>query len=83
MLRKIQTGPAKQLWAWNAEGWYVFLHDWHVSRLLTFKTPPDEVKAAFQEIEQLPLEYELRFYPRDVCLGFCYSPQAALGVPER
>jgi hypothetical protein len=82
-LRDLRTGPVKQLRSWNAEGWYVYLHRWQVWRLLAFATPPEEVKAVFQEIEQLPMEYELQFYPRDVCLGFCYSPQAALGVPER
>jgi hypothetical protein len=82
-LRNLRTGPAQQLRAWNADGWYVYLQDWRVIRLLAFAAPPDEVKAIFQEIEQLPMEYELQFYPRDVCLGFCYSPQAALAVPER
>ena len=74
--RKVRTGPAKRLWAWNAEGWYVVLND---SRVLFFETPPDEVKALFDELKRLPSREQNTFQVRDVCLGFCYDPLAALG----
>jgi hypothetical protein len=75
-LARLRTGPAKRLWAWNAEGWYVVLND---SRVLFFETPPDEVKAAFEEVEEFPAARQVWVSVRDVCMGFCYDPLAALG----
>jgi len=83
-----QTRPATPLRSWNAEGWYVVLKD---SRLLTFTSeqgtsPPKEVTDWFHQIESLPLRDEHQFALRDVCLGFCYDPVAALGfavLPQR
>jgi len=76
----LHTLPAKELHAWNAEGWYVTLKDSH---LLAFTSeyhtaPPGEVTELFQEIENLPGQPR-PFAIRDVCLGFCYDPVAALG----
>ncbi len=87
-LWKLRTPPAKPMRAWNAEGWYVVLKD---TRLLAFTTeygtvPPREVTDLFHEIEQLPVSEERPFAARDVCLGFCYDPVAALGfsvLPQR
>jgi len=81
-LRKIQTPPARKLSAWNAEGWYVELYD---SRRLAFTSeygtkPPEEIVALFQEIKNMPGIEESSYYTRDVCLGFCYGPAAALGL---
>jgi hypothetical protein len=75
------TPPAKALWSWNAEGWYVVLRD---SRLLAFtseygKAPPQKVTDLFYEIEKLLASEEQTFAVRDACLGFCYDPVAALG----
>ena len=66
---------------WNAEGWFIVLKD---SRVLAFTSeygtsPPREITALFHEIEQLPASSERQFEVRDVCLGFCYDPVAALG----
>jgi hypothetical protein len=80
-LWKLHTPPAKALWWWNAEGWYVVLKD---SRLLAFTSeygtaPPQEVTALFHEIEKLPASEERSFDVADVCMGFCYDPVPALG----
>jgi hypothetical protein len=82
-LWKLRTQPAKALWSWNAEGWFVVLKD---SRLPAFTSeygtaPPQEITSLFHEIEQLPASSEERFDVSDVCLGFCYDPLAALGFP--
>jgi hypothetical protein len=81
-LRKLHTAPAIALRSWNAEGWYVVLKN---SRLLAFTseyrtTPPQEVADLFHEIERLPARESWPVAMRDVCLGFCYDPVAALGV---
>ncbi len=83
-LWKLHTQPAKALWAWNAEGWYVVLKD---SRLLAFTSeygtaPPREITDLFREIENLPTSEERPATLRDVCLGFCYGPRAALGFVQ-
>jgi hypothetical protein len=76
----LHTHQAKELWAWNAEGWYITLKDSH---LLAFTSeyhtaPPREVTELFQQIENLPGQPR-PFAIRDACLGFCYDPIAALG----
>jgi hypothetical protein len=80
-LERLHTAPAKQLWSWNAEGWYVVLKD---RRLLAFTSesrtpPPPEITDLFHEIEGLPGSDERSWAVHDVCLGFCYGPVAALG----
>jgi hypothetical protein len=80
-LWKLHTPPARALRWWDAEGWYVVLKD---SRLLAFTSeyrtpPPQEVTDLFHEIEKLPARESMPVAMRDVCLGFCYDPVAALG----
>jgi hypothetical protein len=80
-LWKLHTPPAKALWSWNGEGWYVVLKD---SRLLAFTSEngiaaPEEATTLFHEIETLPASETRQFEVRDVCLGFSYDPVAALG----
>jgi hypothetical protein len=80
-LGRLPTMVPNALRSWNAEGWYVVLKD---SRLLAFTTesrttPPKEVTDLFYEVERLPALDESSFAVRDVCLGFCYDPVAALG----
>jgi hypothetical protein len=67
----LRTGPVKRLSGWNTEGWYVALK---VGRVFKFATPPQEIKAVFDEIERLPHVEEHPSYVRNVCLGFCYRP---------
>ena len=76
-----RTPPAEQLRSWNADGWYVVLQD---KRLLAFTTgnrlsAPREVTDLLQKIENLPAQGSPQGPIRDVCLGFCYGPVAALG----
>jgi len=75
-LWKLHAQPAKMLWAWNAEGWYVVLKN---SRLLAFTSedgtaPPPEITHMFHDIETLPVSEERPSTVRDVCLGFCCDP---------
>jgi hypothetical protein len=87
-LWNMRTAAPKPLRSWNAEGWYVVLKD---SRLLAFTTqdgttPPETITDLFREIEQLPASEQRNSAIRDVCLGFCYDPVAALGftiLPQR
>lgn len=87
-LWKLRTPSAQRLRSWNADGWYVVLKD---SRILAFTTeygtaPPEEVTKLFYEIESLPFRHDSRLAVRDVCLGFCYDPLAALRfavLPQR
>ena len=80
-LWNMRTAAPKPLRAWNAEGWYVVLRD---SRLLAFTTqhgtaPPETITDLFRELEKLPASEQRISAIRDVCLGFCYDPVAALG----
>lgn len=87
-LWKLQTPLPAVLRSWNAEGWYVILKD---SRVLAFTSelgtaPPREVVELFGELDALPERWQKRDARRDVCLGFCYDPIAALGfisLPQR
>jgi hypothetical protein len=87
-LSELRTPPARALRSWNAEGWYVVLKE---SKLLAFTTeygtaPPKEVTELFHQIENLPLREGSPLAIRDVCIGFCYDPLAALGfgvLPQR
>jgi hypothetical protein len=76
----LHTRPAKELRAWNAEGWYVTLKDSHLVAFTSeyHTAPPREVTELFQELENLPGQPR-PFAIRDICLGFCYDPVAALG----
>lgn len=87
-LWNMRTAAPKPLRSWNAEGWYVVLKD---SRLLAFTTqlgttPPETITDLFRELEKLPASEQRISAIRDVCLGFCYDPVAALGftiLPQR
>ncbi len=87
-LWKLRTPPPAALRSWNAEGWYVILKD---SRVLAFTSeqgtaPPREVVELFGELDALPEWAPRPVTRRDICLGFCYDPVAALGfviLPQR
>jgi hypothetical protein len=79
-LLTLQPMPAVMLHSWNAEGWYVV----GKAKILAFTTenqtaPPRVVVDMFSEIEKVPVVATLTVSGRDVCLGFCYGPMAALG----
>ena len=79
-LWKLQTPRAVTLHSWNSEGWYA-VRD---VRILAFTTengitPPRLVVDTFSVIDQLPADEKWSETGRDVCLGFCYGPVAAIG----
>jgi hypothetical protein len=80
-LNGLHTPRAKALRAWNAEGWYVLCSE----SLLAFTSeygsePPREVVDLFRDIEKLPVtDPHQGEAEKDICLGFCYGPPAALG----
>ena len=80
-LSSMQTRRAKALREWNAEGWYVL----GTKGVLSFSSenrsePPREVVDLFDESEKLPVAQTYSGGTiKDVCLGFCYDPMAALG----
>jgi hypothetical protein len=66
--------------AWDAEGWYVLAS----GSLLTFTSkyqslPPRDVIELFNDVERLDVIAQPQQTNRDVCLGLCYGPLAALG----
>jgi hypothetical protein len=79
--KSVRTPPAKALRAWNADGWYVVASE----SLLTFTSeyrsqPPRETLDLFEAVRSLPVIQAFQMKTeRDVCLGFCYDPVAALG----
>jgi hypothetical protein len=72
----LHTQPPKPLWSWNAEGWYVITSDRRFS--FVGREPPEAVRALFHEFERVAPAQGVTTV-RDVCLGFCYDPPAALG----
>ena len=81
-LGKLNTRQTTRLRKWNAEAWYVVLQG---TKLLVFSseyqtTPPQVVTDMLSEIEKLPVGTERTQVTRDVCMGFCYHPLAALGL---
>jgi hypothetical protein len=77
---KLRMASVPSLHSWNAEGWYVVSGSKIVAFTSENKTvPPSLVVDTFSEIERLPLLATRTVTDRDVCLGFCYGPLAALG----
>ena len=81
-LGKLSPPQTTTLRQWNAEAWYVVIQR---SKLLVFSSeyqtaPPQMVMDMFSEIEKLPVGPERTQITRDVCMGFCYHPLAALGL---
>ncbi|MGO9228661.1 MAG: hypothetical protein ACLQKA_05550 [Bryobacteraceae bacterium] len=84
-LWKLHTQPAKALWAWDAEGWYVVLKG---KRLLAFTSeyrtaPPREITDMFYVLEKLPAFRQHTFIVPDISLGFGFDPLAAMGFGDR
>jgi hypothetical protein len=79
-LLTLRPMPVLMLHSWDAEGWYLV----GKSKILAFTSenqtaPPRLVVDMFSEIEKLPVVATRTVRGRDVCLGFCYGPMAALG----
>ncbi len=84
-LWNLHTPAPARLRSWNAEGWYVVLQDKHVLAFTSENgtAPPAEVTEMVHLVEDLHLREERPCVARDVCLGFCYDPMAALGLTDR
>lgn len=66
---------------WEDEAWYIAGEgEWRVYARENHSTPPQEVVDLFHELEKLPRTQETSQDRKDVCLGFCYDPLAALGA---
>jgi hypothetical protein len=80
-LRILPSLPPKRLRDWNSEGWYIagVGNAWLVLTTENGVTPPKEVVDLFYEIAALPTMSSSGTDARDVCLGFCYDPPAAMG----
>jgi hypothetical protein len=77
--------PIKPLRRWNDEGWYVTGEEVKSQAYTTHTKgnqsgPPPEVVDLFDDIEKLPRTQKTAEDRKDVCLGFCYDPVAALGA---
>jgi hypothetical protein len=81
-LRDLHTLPAVALRSRNAEGWYVrIIHAPPLAFTTEYRTqPPTEVVNLFHELESTTPTEEKLGNMNDVCMGFCYDPQAGLGV---
>ncbi len=67
--------------AWNAEGWYVLSgRGFKAYTTENGIAPPPGIVALFRDLVALPLEPGWAWEYRDVCLGFCYDPMAAMGI---
>lgn len=67
--------------SWNAEGWYVNARGSGIKAYTTEKRtiPPEEIVELFHELEATRQDSEDKTESRDVCLGFCFDPIAAMG----
>jgi len=66
----------------HGEGWYTEMRRGAIAAFTTENAtaPPPEVVALFRGIVDIPTDGPRYDYEvRDVCLGFCYDPQAGLG----
>jgi hypothetical protein len=80
-LGKSETVPPKALRAWNAEGWYLA----DMNNLWAYTTengrmPPEELVQVFARAEKVAANPDSTWYLKDVCMGFCYDPMAAMGL---
>jgi len=82
VIGKLPSVPAGRLRDWNSEGWYV-AGVGNTRLALTSENgvaPPKEVVDLFNEIAILPALNSTSTDARDICLGFCYDPPAAMGA---
>src|SRR6185369_3473616 len=83
-LNPVATPRAESLKKWNGEGWYIEVSESVIAFSSEYHSdPPLEIKELFEEVEALPVT---DYYPprttKDVCLGFCFDPTAALGLVQ-
>ena len=80
-LSSLHTPQPKPLRAWRGDGWYVYTR--RGRRFLAFTTeyraePPERVVNLFRKLVAMPPVEKPLPAEKDVCLGFCYDPQAGL-----
>jgi hypothetical protein len=66
----------------HGEGWYTEMQRYEIAAFTTENAtaPPAELVAFFRGIVAMPSDGpHQRYEVRDVCLGFCFDPQAGLG----
>jgi hypothetical protein len=81
-LQRTQDRSPKALRAAHGEGWYTEMRRFAIAAFTTENatTPPAELVAFFRGIVETPSNgTRYNYEVRDVCLGFCYDPQAGLG----
>jgi hypothetical protein len=81
-LRRTQNQAPNALRVAHGEGWYTEMRRFAMAAFTTENAtaPPAELVAFFRGVMQIPNKGPLYHYEvRDVCLGFCYDPQAGLG----
>jgi hypothetical protein len=64
--------------AWNADSWFIVYYGRTSHRPLRTEgaaMPPKKVIDLFYGAQKLPREQEWQGTARDVCFGFCYSPE--------
>jgi len=73
--------PIKPVRNWNEDGYFVVdgsgVHAYTTDNGVTV---PEEIVQLFRELESLPKTPEKTTELKDVCFGFCYEPQAGLGL---
>ena len=81
-LRHLTGGYPVPLRSRKAEGWFVLLDGHSVFAFTTENRtqPPIEVVVLFRELQSTVHPEKTLEVAKDVCLGFCYDPLAALGV---
>lgn len=79
--RNSETNPIRPLRSWNAEGWYVTGGKFGFVSYTTEngRTPPPEIVALFHRFEAAAPPLQPGSQLKDVCLGFCFDPLAAMG----
>jgi len=79
--QKRDAAEMRPLRDWNDEGWYVMIHGnkFEFTKRKSL-SPPTQLTALFEELQNVVPDREEQFDEKDICLGFCYDPQAALGL---
>lgn len=81
--RSLHDARSVLVWSWNADYWYAYVErkDF-VSYYSTEKgdtPPPPGIVPLFHDLQALQPRLGPEEELRDVCLGFCYDPCAAMG----
>jgi hypothetical protein len=81
-LQRTEDRAPRALRVMHGDGWYTEMGRFAIAAFTTENAtaPPAELLAFFRGAIEIPNKGPLYYYEvRDVCLGFCYDPQAGLG----